>query len=53
MPLKRQWEWTITWSKARPVKVERLVEIYEKYFHRSEGICIEEKHVGKTLFAKK
>lgn len=52
-PLKRGWEWTITWRSDQEIKVERLVEIYEKLFHRSKGIYIEERHVGKTLFDRK
>jgi hypothetical protein len=51
-PLKHGWEWDITWSKHE-ITVERLVEIYEKWFHRNRDIYIEERHLGETRFAKK
>lgn len=51
-PLKRGWEWTINWRKEREIKLGRLLEIYEKHFHRSKGIYIEERRTGKTVFDK-
>jgi hypothetical protein len=51
-PLKRGWEWTITWRADRPISDAQLVALYEHYFHRKDGIYIEEKRVGPTLYAK-
>jgi hypothetical protein len=51
-PLKRGWEWTITWRADRPISVNQLVALYEHYFHRKDGIYIEEKRVGPTLYSK-
>lgn len=52
-PPKRGWEWTINWRKDREIKLGRLIDIYQKYFHRRKGIYIEERRVGQTLFDRK
>ena len=53
MPLKRGWEWTITWRSDHAITVERLAEIFAEHFRRTKDIYIEERRVGKTLFDRK
>ena len=49
-PEKRQWVWNVTWVKGKEVKIDQILQAYEKRFHRSSGIYIEEYYLGETLF---